>query len=336
MIGITLVLTLGACPQLKPHVSVSSSSAAPAATVSPTPTAIHAIPWISTPPPRPPLTLSERGVPRCLASNLAGRFVGVGAAAGNDLNVMAIANIGRVACYVKGRPHIQVVTTTGESFPWSSGTTYFPDSGAVEILMNPGTRLPGSDEETKMGQARLGFTYFDCDLNDKIASVIVQFNADRFVISVRGQDLAPTGLPACNGTTTRTGPVQTSVNNFEPPVIPPSPYQSAMLSITAPATVKAGSLLRYSISVSDAVSVDLEFPTPCPGYEESLGNSRMSATATFELNCARVDIAAGNYQDFEMQFRVPSTFRGRMTLSWSFLPSTQDRPAPTAPILVTN
>ncbi|HLW17639.1 MAG TPA: hypothetical protein VKV69_09820, partial [Actinomycetota bacterium] len=143
-------------------------------------------------------------------------------------------------------------------------------------------------------------------------------------------------LAACNGTTKRTGPVQTSVNNFEPPVIPASPYQSAVLSLNAPATVKAGSILRYSVSVSDAGSVDLAFPTTCPGYQERLGNSRTSTTASFELNCARVDIAAGNYQDFEMQLRVPSSFHGHMTLAWSLLPITQDLPAATAPILVTN
>ena len=88
VVVITLVMLLTACPQTKPRVYASSSPTAVASTPSPTPTAVQAITWISTAAPKPPLTPSERGVPRCLASNLAGRLVGVGAAAGNDLNVI--------------------------------------------------------------------------------------------------------------------------------------------------------------------------------------------------------------------------------------------------------
>ena len=304
-------------------------------TTSPTPTP-SAIPWIAAPVPKEAPTPSERGIRKCLASDLAGSFLTSEAAAGNDLNVIGVRNISRTDCYVKGRPHVRLLTTGGSPSLWSSGTTFFPDEGVIEILLTPKTPTPKVDSEIKPGQATLGFSYFDCDPRDRFDRVVVEFGGHRFVAMVDPSLIGATGLPACNGGTRRTGPVQPSANNFEPPPTPPSPLQDLRIEMTAPGQATARSRLHFGITLVNTGHTTLRFRAHCPGYAETLGNSRASVTSSYQLNCTGVVIPAGNFAIFEVSLDVPKNLVGHMNLEWRLLPKRTDLPDTSTPILVTS
>jgi hypothetical protein len=324
------LLLLASCTHAHPKITAS-----PTLSSSPSASATVAIAWINAPPPAPTRTPSQRGIRRCVATDLAGSYFDTGAAAGNVANYIAVRNTSRTDCFVKGRPHLRLFTTSGIAFPWSAGTTFFPDEGAIEVLLKTRTRATSVESGIPDGEAQLGFSYFDCDPRDVIARAVALFGGRTFATQFRGGQIVASGNAACNGSTVQTGPVQTSVNNFEPPPAPPSPLQDARASIDAPDHVVAGTVLHYDVNVANTGSVPLTLGRSCPGYLESLGDRRVAARESYALNCAGVSISVGNLATFAMELRVPAGFRGHMNLAWWFLPKQSVEPDASAQTLIT-
>ena len=333
-VSIGIVLLFEGCTQHTPH-PLGSAPAPSADSPSASPSAV-VIPWINAEPPKEPATPSQRGIRRCRATDLAGTYLSSGAAAGNDINYIAIRDVSGSDCYVKGRPHVRLISTTGRSFPWSSGTTFFPDEGAIEILLEPRTSIPRVNSDIKSGQAKLGFTYFDCDPRDRIDRVVVEFSGQSFVTSVDPNAVSPTGLPACNGSTIQRGAVQTSANNFEPPPFPPSPYRDLLVTISPPDVIETGSRMRFLVSIANNGRETFRFSSPCPGYEESLGESGELATFSYRLNCKGIVIPFAETETFEMFLNVPKGATRHLNLAWQFLPQRDDTPPSSVRVLITS
>ena len=314
----------------QPSVSMLPSES-PSPTPTPTPLVVK---WVATPPPAIPLTPSQLGIRHCLATDLAGSYLATGAAAGNVLNTIAIRDISRTRCYIKGKPHVRLITADGRAFPWSRpGSTYFPDDGSIEILLTPDTRFPNPGEEIATGLAELGFSYFDCDAKVKIARIIVQFSGRSFSTNLPPNSVGSTGLPACNGVTVQTGPVETTANNFQPPTFAPSPYRDLRLTVDTPSAFRAGTKARFLVTFTNEGSTPV-LGSNCPGYRETLKGPGVDESFSYRLNCDSFELGFTDSITFEMFIDVPTHAHGTMTLWWGLLPDHVDSPFEQLPVVV--
>src|SRR5206468_12357958 len=89
-------------------------------------------------------------------------------------------------------------------------------------------------------------------------------------------------LPPCGNPQ---APTALTVDPVQSAAAPQSPPPSAALtaSIRSPASLAAGSRLRYEVTLTNPTSGPIPLD-PCPSYSESLAG----VTASYQLNCAPV------------------------------------------------
>jgi len=95
------------------------------------------------------------------------------------------------------------------------------------------------------------------------------------------------------------------------------PTQDLGVTLQVPATVKAGSVLRYVVAVSNP-GTEQALLDPCPNFLQALGGSDVKDPHA--LNCAQAHpIPAGGTETFAMELAVPATAAsGPTTLFWTF------------------
>ncbi|MGA2471834.1 MAG: DUF4232 domain-containing protein [Solirubrobacteraceae bacterium] len=87
---------------------------------------------------------------------------------------------------------------------------------------------------------------------------------------------------------------------------PPSPLDGLHLRVTTPARVRAGEILSYSVTLTNASAKTVSLRR-CPGYTERIAETDENVGYSFELNCATVhEIRAHTSVRYQMQIRVPS------------------------------
>lgn len=358
--GAALAVTLAACsstpprpkptPTARPGATAVIASAAPALNL-----AAGAIPWAAlpksgaaidpsaSPVPSPPIPIPP-GTPSCRAAQLDGAFGGAEGATGNTDLPIALRNHSQTACTLDGFAYVTVLNSSGavlmpaSADPEQQGT-FFADWPVVPVLMQVGTPAfpasPGAGEEVQLsrGQAVMNLSWYDC--SQPAASRLwldLPHGGGRLVVpfAVRGSY-----SPACDG---NHPPPQLSRGPLSPATFPWPPdihYLQVTTSITAPSSVRRGSVLQFEVTLynQDTAAYAL---SPCPDYSMWLGD-KLGYTQ-WQLNCRPVgSIAPGAQAVFLMEYDVPGDAPlGAAALQWTLLDGRVAQPAgSTAALTVT-
>lgn len=104
--------------------------------------------------------------------------------------------------------------------------------------------------------------------------------------------------------------------------LPLSPLEKLTVAMTLPATVRAGDLLSYVVTLTNPTAQPISL-SPCPGYLESGRGGGVVIKEEYALNCAPVPaIPAGGSVRFQMKLQVPASApAGTLALSWMLIPS---------------
>jgi hypothetical protein len=98
----------------------------------------------------------------------------------------------------------------------------------------------------------------------------------------------------------------------------PGTPATATVRVDLPASVRAGTILHYTITLSNPTKTTIML-RPCPGYSEGLYASGLIVRRSLELNCDNVHtIGADQHVRYAMELTVPSrAAAGIAKFSWS-------------------
>jgi Protein of unknown function (DUF4232) len=324
-------------------ISVAACSAHPAPAAS-----VDYVPWLAlpestvfpqapSPVPTPPVPIPA-ATPACKAAQLEGALMAQTAATGHVNTPILVRNTGSAACWLEGYADLRILDRTGQELAVvtgaGTGSTFFNDGPAVQVLMPPGTPpLPAPHVEASRGQAFMNIEWYDCR-GTHAASLSLDLPNAGGSLKLPFDVQAPFSGGCDSGTMS---PVGLSRSPFSPAGYPwpPEPvYLTVDIAIAAPAAAKRGTTLVYFVTVKNTDHVDYLLD-PCPNYHELLAGKQ--AVAGYQLNCATVHhIAPGASVKFEMRLELSGDVAtGPNQLTWAMADA---RLAPTfahAPIDIT-
>jgi hypothetical protein len=269
-------------------VSAGSSSSAPATVV----------PWVDQSAPKyvpAPTPAPTRAYPDCRASQLRGRAGRGGPAAGTVYQEIRLTDHSRRPCTLSGGPAAIVgVRSAGERVDLT--TSLDTAVGANLVGPGPANLRPGTDgwltlsHADECDAAMKGETNVFTSLRirlDRGGTVRVNFPAPLNVIC--GLYSSPFGAPE---------PLPQDTSRWNP----------LLATAHLPATLVAGSLLRYTVTLRNRSPHNLVL-SPCPSYAEYLSpvqGPEPGIVQRYYLDChIAPDIAAGASVTMAMQIRVP-------------------------------
>jgi Protein of unknown function (DUF4232) len=296
----------------------------------------------ASPPPATAPVPIPAGTRACKAAQLEG-VKGPGNAAGGHLDqLIVLRNRSGVACVLEGYPDLAVLAADGTTLASVAGETgrgtFFPSGPSVPILMLPGTAPLSTtyDPEAPFGargQSHLDIEWLDCKTPIP-AQLRVTPPGDSAPLLVAFPGPAEHSA-ACDGPT----PASPSITRgpFEPSgyTWPPQPVPiSTAITIAAPASVRRGSVLQYTVTLSNHGDQPYQL-NPCPDYIEFLGGK--VARYVYALNCAPVSaIAPAASVTFAMEMTIPATVAtGPSGITWALSDGRVFPSEATTPIQVT-
>lgn len=271
-------------------------------------TAGEPVPWVNNPLPRyevpaPKVIPYPTSAPPCHARELRISQGRGGAAAGTLYERLVFTNNGPRTCLLRGYPTISALGPDGSRRklrPHREGLTFFslvptnlPSGGhsliglATSDVCDNGTRSPTIYRE----------------LSVRIANgETVHAGAGARITEVCGLYLSSFGLPA----------------RYTPLAPAPGTPATATVRVQMPASVRAGTVLHYTITLSNPTKTPITLQ-PCPGYSEGIYASGLVIRRSFALNCDAVRaIGAHEHARYAMELAVPSrAAAGVAKLSWS-------------------
>lgn len=273
------------------------------------------VPWVNTPgTPEPASALAPSAPPAaswpsCAPAALRGAFGSVSDWAGTSGVSLTIANAGRRGCVLTGAPSaVVLVRPNGATVP----VTRRPVSAASVDLHAPAALAPGQHAEFVLAASDV------CPRQVPLTSA--EFKAVRFrvgsgpwmrVAAPNGGtiDLACARWFSGFGTRLRA-----------PDPVKANPLHALQVTSTMPATVRAGTRVRYRVTLSNPTGHAVAL-SPCPTYTEFLTPARSDpqrAQHTYRLNCAGAGgrIPAHGRVVFAMQVPAPPT-PGAAKFGWS-------------------
>jgi hypothetical protein len=271
-------------------------------------TAGVAVPWVNRPLPRyevpaPQVIPYPTSSPPCHASELRIAQGRGGAAAGTLYERLVFTNIGRRTCLLRGYPTITALAPDGGRRPLRphrEGFTFFylvpanlPPRGHSFIGLATGD---GCDNGTKptTSYRQLSVTIPHRETVQAGASVRITEACGLFVSSF--------GLPA----------------RYTPLAPAAGTPATATLRVHLPGRVRAGTILRYTITLANPTQTTITL-RPCPGYSEGIYASGLVVRRSLALNCDTVHaIGAHEQVRYAMQLAVPTrAAAGIAKFSWS-------------------
>ena len=287
--------------------------------------AAHLFPEPPSPSPRSPIPVPA-GTPLCGAGQLEAASTFDGAATGHINLPVILRNRGASACSLEGYADVSIVDASGGLLAQAVGAagrgTFFQDGPMVPVLMEPSTAplTPGEAVQWRgdRGQAWMNLEWYDCQ-HRQSARVFVDLPAGGGRISAPFSFTAPYS-PVCDSpghgadSGVSRGPLSPSGLAW-----PPAPAViTVAVSISAPASVRRGSTLRYTAALRNESPGQYRLD-PCPDYVEILGEKQ--AASSYQLNCSPVGVLLpGGSVIFEMRLAVPAALAaGTTRLSWTLL-----------------
>lgn len=234
------------------------------------------------------LTSSHSAPPACQASHLRVHSNGGGGAGGTFYLPVSVVNAGTSDCTVSDK---------NIALRWAAGRSTVSQGGS-RILLFGGSQL-----------YRLAFP--------------TSCTKPGFV--QRGQRMHATlsGATITDGTLTLPSVVSSCATATATAVVAPdaqdantSPYAGLRVSIGVPPQIAAGSLLSYTVTLTNTGPSPFVFAT-CPTYSEMLGSvTGQISQAAYTLNCSDGGpIGVGGTRTYAMQIRVP-TGQGLAKIAW--------------------
>jgi hypothetical protein len=275
------------------------------------------VPWLPLPPDMTPVAVPAPqpvpvppGTPICARSELDGAYTGSQGATGHVEVSFAFAGRGKQDCYVEGAPAIALLDAAGHDLGFANHAPYFPDEVSGPALVEPG-QTPSPYQGLKYGQASFTIDWVSqpeaCPPSEPASHVsavtVVIANVGTFTFQLPA---TPAGY-ACQGV--GVGALADLPLQAEAPPEPPVPNPA----IIAPTQVKAGSQLKYVVTLTNPTKLPIDLRQHCPNYEEELfadivhGSPPLGGKHFYALNCK----AAGVLQpstpmSFDMVLAVPA------------------------------
>jgi hypothetical protein len=266
------------------------------------------VPWVNRPvaryeTPAPKVTPYPASAPACRASQLRVSQGRGGAAAGTLYERLVFTNKSKHPCLLRGYPSITAITGNGARSPLPArreGFTFFylvpadVRAGGHSFLAlatgdgcNGGTNKPVIYRSVNIATPGGGTVHAPANVQ---------------ISDVCGLYISSFGLPA----------------RYTP--LAPAPGTAATLwaSVQLPKTVRSGSKLMYTITLSNRTKTPVKL-TPCPGYNEGIYTSGLVVRRWLSLNCATVHaIPAHKHVRFAMVLSIPAkTPPGIAKFGWS-------------------
>ena len=318
-----VVLVASGCGGVPRQAAGSSPTAASVATP---------VPWISATPaslllPTPTPTVVPVGTPACRAADLAVVFGGIGALTGGQLAASVLfGNRSARACVLQGVPAVQLFDGSGRRLPISN-------SPAEGMPSNPVLVLPGTaDVQAHVARAGVGYVEMDWATHDGAGNACIPTppQATAIAVVLPGGDATP--RVATSDSISRWSSIapcysRLSVSAFQAFDVPeatpsPNPLSYLAIRLDAPSSVAAGSILYYTLTLSNSSSQPFQFPGECPSYIEwGADSSAAFGKEVHILNCTPVPlIAPAQSVRFAMEIQVAAgTAPGTYALRWQFI-----------------
>jgi hypothetical protein len=105
-------------------------------------------------------------------------------------------------------------------------------------------------------------------------------------------------------------------------------YTPLMIRVSVPATVEAGTTLRYAVTLSNPTKSAIRID-PCPAYIETATGVGVHVLKTYALDCDRVrEIPASRQVRYEMRLPIPTAApSGVIVVAW-FIDGPESTPSP--------
>lgn len=230
---------------------------------------------------------------------------GQGLAGDMSLGFVIATNIGPGRCSIVGAPAAaSVVTSSGRTVPVTLGPGQFPSGADTDLRAGDQARLAVQYEGTEDGACTTGTPQ----------SLRLGLPAGGTVVVAR----PPFPLVSCPDLSVGTF----YVLGADQPV--PTPLDALGVSLHAPATVREGTVLPYTVTLTNPTPQPISL-VPCPGYWAH-GFLDGQSIVHDQLNCnGMTSIGSGRSVTFAMRIAVPDTPDPGAPLYWHLdTPAYQD------------
>jgi hypothetical protein len=258
--------------------------------------------------PTPPPLVIPPDTPPCRASDVVIQFGGAfPPGSGVPYTVIGLRNRTGSRCFLAGVPGVRLLSAGGTEIVLA----FAPMSDWPDWRNRPIPLAPHADDPDPHGPDQgsvtlewLASSYAarqGCPHPASPASAIalrLPGDSTETMVTVPGDPLIPCNSPI------RVSPFQP----FNEPEPPPVPHR-LVATLEAPAQVRAGDRLRYTVTLQNITSTPVTFGATCPSYVEGgwKGDPRLGEQS-YALNCRPVGaIPAGGTITFAMEFAVPSS-----------------------------
>lgn len=247
------------------------------------------------------------GTPACTADQLVGGVIGSQGATGHVITSFAFATSSSAPCFLEGTPLVRLLDASGKPLAFQQHASYMPPIVIGPVLVDPGGK-PEAPQGLKAGEAGLSIDWVSQPEACLGQSGTVIAGAR---IELQGGGAVSIPLPSepagyqCQGV---------GVSSFEGVampvnVIPPPPLPS--VTVTAPASAKAGKRFEYIVTLTNDGQATMNLVANCPNYEEELiepGGIPLGGKHFYKLNCTPAGkLAPERSAKFQMVFDVPAT-----------------------------
>jgi hypothetical protein len=284
-------------PILTSNVASASPTSAPLASpIAPASESFAAItvPWVDRPAP-PYVDPSPSPLPTnarpCHAADLRVSLGDGGVAMSNVKLPVLFTNKSATTCVLFGYPTLAGITTSGRI------VALHPQHGSYFGEPGPASNIaPGATAVVFVGWL----------VPNTTAQPAPPYRQLRISLPAGGAvDVAASGLIASGGVWV----TDFGVPALQPPPAPEPPASPLVVRIDAPATMRPGETLEYTVTLTNPTSMAYALQ-PCPSYTEFVGSGAQTWVATVDdyyLNCDTVHaVAAHSSVTYEMRLAVPS------------------------------
>jgi hypothetical protein len=210
---------------------------------------------------------------------------------------------------VEGTPAVTLFNRAGASLPFKPRPFFGGPDATVPILVEPGP-LPAANTNLQKGQAGITIDWVTQPEACPGAGGVLVATAK---IAIPGGGPAVTvPVPSMPAAYTCQGLGIDTFQGPPPPIVEPPVLPLPAIALKAPSSVRAGAVLVYEATLTNATPQPIDLVANCPSYGEQLflndpsGIPPVALKPTFQLNCT----PAGTIQPtasltFEMRLTVP-------------------------------